>query len=278
MGRLAERRPLLRAAGLTVGYGPQVVVRDVDLTVSPGEVVALLGPNGSGKSTLLRSLLHLIAPLAGEVWLQDQPSEGMNVAERARRAAYVPQEERPAFGFTVGEVVLMGRTAYADGLFESPEDHAAARAAMMRTDTMALAGRRLDHLSGGERQRVLLARALAQEARLLLLDEPTSHLDPGHGVQLASLIREASGEGYGVLCAVHDLNWAAMTADRVVLLHEGRVALTGAVTEVMTSEALDAAYGVRFVRVAGDDGRPRLFPVTNWVLGSPGGAVHSTET
>jgi len=253
---------LLQAEGLSVGYGAVTVLSNVALSVAPGEVVALLGPNGSGKSTLLRSLLHLIPPIQGQVWLSGQASGAMKVEVRARLAAYVPQEERPAFGFTVAETVLMGRTAYADGLFESPEDHAAADAAMDRTGTRDLAPRRLDTLSGGERQRVLLARALAQSAPLLLLDEPTSHLDPGHGVHLSGLIRELASEGFGVLCAVHDLNWAAMTADRIALLHQGRLERTGTVNEVLGSETLDAVYGVPFQRIVAADGRPRLFPST----------------
>lgn len=240
--------PLVRCEGLKCGYPGRVVLEGVGFELAAGTVTVLLGPNGSGKSTLLKTLSKTLAPLAGTLTVCGDALHSLSFRELARRVAYVPQEEYPAFPFTVREIVLMGRLPYSDGLFETEEDHRAAEDAMRAADCLALADRPVTELSGGERQRGLIARALAQQAPALLLDEPTSHLDVGHQVEIVRLLRRLAEEGYGVLAALHDLNLAAALADRAILLANGRVGLEGPCAEVLASPQVDAVYGVRFRR------------------------------
>jgi iron complex transport system ATP-binding protein len=217
--------PAILASGLALGYPGHRVLTGIELTVRLGEVVALLGPNGSGKSTLLKAIAGAVRPEAGQLTVQGQEPARMDARSRARIVAYVPQKESPALDFTVRETVLMGRIAYSEGLVESGEDHRVAEDAMRAADCLQLAARRFRELSGGEAQRVLIARALAQEAPVLLLDEPTAHLDLSHQAGAAALVRHLAAAGKAVLVAVHDLNWAAMAADRaVVLSRKGRSA------------------------------------------------------
>lgn len=250
---------LLRCEGLRCGYPQRTVLTGVGFSLTRGTVTALLGPNGSGKSTLLKTLSKTLAPLAGTVWVGGTPLDDLSFPELARRVAYVPQDEHPVYPFTVREIVLMGRLPYGQGLFEDENDHAIATEAMAAADCLALADRPVTELSGGERQRTLIARALAQKAPTLLLDEPTSHLDVGHQVEIVRRLRNWAAEGYGVLAAVHDLNLAAALADRAVLLRDGAVGLEGTCDEVLSSPLVDEVYGVAFQRMDTRDGR-RMFP------------------
>ena len=243
-----EDRALLRAEAISAVLGGRSVVSQVTLTARPGETVGLIGPNGAGKTTLLRVLAGLTAPSSGHVWLGGKPLAGMKPAERARRIAYMPQfaERHP---FTALEAVLMGRYPHL-GRFEieGSQDLEAAFAAMRRTGTEPLAGRQLDTLSGGERQRVLLARALAQRADVLLLDEPTAALDLRHRLIAMEIIREevAARDALAVT-ALHDLSLAGRYCDRLVLLSDGRVLAAGTPAEVLTEENLRASFGVETV-------------------------------
>ena len=251
--------PLIQAVGLACGHDAPALT-GVDLAVAGGETVVLLGPNGSGKSTLLKTLAGLLPPLGGEIRLGDERLKGLKPRAIARRIASVPQDEETPFAFTVRGIVAMGRLARSDGLRDTPEDHAATDAAIRRADLAALAERPIAETSGGERGRVLVARALAGDAPLLLMDEPTAHLDPAHGAWIVRLVRELAGEGRGVVVALHDLNLAAAMADRAILLADGRVAMDGPTDAVLASDRLDAAFGTAFVRLHTPSGRAVLVP------------------
>lgn len=250
---------LLEAVGLACGHAAPVLT-DVHLTVGAGETVALLGPNGCGKSTLLKTLAGLLPPLGGSIRLGGDNLRGLRVREVARRVASVPQDETAPFAFTVRQVVAMGRLARSHGLLDTPEDAAATEAAMRRADCAHLADRPANETSGGERARALVARALAQDAPLLLLDEPTAHLDAPHQAWAARLVREAAREGRGVVVALHDLNLAAAMADRAVLLARGGVAMAGPADAVLASDRLDAAFGTAFDRLRSPSGRWVVVP------------------
>lgn len=250
---------LLEAVGLACGYDTPVLTQ-VDLRVEAGETVALLGPNGSGKSTLLRTLAGLLPPLGGTVRLGEDDLTGLKAREIARRVASVPQDEVAPFAFSVRQVVTMGRLARSNGLLDTPEDAAIAQAAIERADLWDLAERRADETSGGERQRALVARAIAQDAPLFLMDEPTAHLDAPHGAWIVRLARELAREGRGVIVALHDLNLASAMADRAVLLAGGGVAMDGPTETILTSVGLDEAFGTGFERLRTSGGRLVVVP------------------
>jgi iron complex transport system ATP-binding protein len=250
---------LLSCEDLSCGYDGRAVLESVSFSVRAGESVALLGPNGSGKSTLLRVVSKTLQPITGRVALAGRAVGSMSHLEVARLAAFVPQEETPQFPFGVRDVVTMGRLPHSAGLRDTPEDYAAATEAMRAADCLSLESRPVTELSGGERQRVLLARALAQATPLLLLDEPTAHLDIAHQLIVARMARQLAGAGKAVLSAVHDLNLVSSMASRVLLLGSGRLVLDAPVEEALSSPVLDEVYGVRFTRIRLDDGRLALF-------------------
>ena len=246
--------------GVTVRLGGRPVVREVTATVEVGEWVALLGPNGAGKTSLLRAIAGLLR-CHGVVSLNDVPAAALGRRERARLLALVPQEPETPPWLTVGEYVLMGRTPHLGPLArEGAADREAASRALARLDLEVLAERTLGTLSGGERQRVVVARALAQEAPIVLLDEPTAALDIGHqqhALELLDALR--ASEGLTLVAAMHDLTLAAQYADRVLLLDEGRVVAEGAPVDVLTEEALAEHYGAS-VRVVTVDDRIAVLP------------------
>jgi len=234
----------LEAERVGFAYGRRAVLDGVTLDVSPGELVGVIGPNGAGKTTLVRVLAGVLAPSTGVVRLAGRPLRSYRRREVARRLAVVPQDAHVQFPFTALEIVLMGRAAHLPRLgFPRPRDLAIARASMQRLEVGHVEDRSLDHVSGGERQRVLLARALAQEPDVLLLDEPTTHLDLRHQAGIHDVLRElVRTRGTAIVSVLHDLNLAAMYCDRLVLLAEGRVARVGSPAEVLTAEALSGAY------------------------------------
>jgi iron complex transport system ATP-binding protein len=252
--------PLLECVSVACGYPDREVLTNISFSLEAGSVTALLGRNGSGKSTLIKTISRLLKPIAGSVRIAGRDASQLGYKELARLVAHTPQDETPAFEFTVREIVLMGRLPHSDGLFESEEDHRAAERAMEMADCVHLASRPIRKLSGGERQRVLIARSLAQEAKLLLLDEPTSHLDPGHQLAIAQLLRDLASQGYGILAAVHDLNWASVLAERAILLSEGTIGLQGAMSDVLRSSILEKAYSVSFERIVDPSQTLRVFP------------------
>ena len=253
----------LRFEDVTFAYPGTPVFSGLDLAVPEGGIVAILGPNGSGKTTLVRLATAVARPQRGRVLLYGEPVHGLGAREVARRVAVVPQEEASVFSYRVDEVVLMGRTPWASGFgFDSARDREIAGKSLEAVHAAHLADRDLDEISGGERQRVLVARALAQEARLLVLDEPTSHLDLKHRVEMFRLLRRlCDTEGLTIVVISHDVNLAARFSDRLVLLAGGRVAAEGPPDEVLDSEILSEVYGtaVRVSRLSGD-GPPIVFP------------------
>ena len=254
----------LEAEGLAFAYTPgEPVLSGLSMVASAGRLTAVLGPNGSGKTTLLKVLVGLLAPSAGEVRLEGRPLAAQARADLARRLAYVPQETLAAVGFTVLETVLMGRSPHTGALgFESEADWRAAREALRRTETERFAERDLADLSGGERQRVIVARALAQEPDVVLLDEPTSFLDIRHQHGIYGLLRHLAGEGGKTVVAVsHDLSLAAAYADEVVLLSRGEVAAAGTPEAVLRPEVLQPVYETPVeVRTDETTGRPLILP------------------
>ncbi len=219
------------------------VLRDVSLKVESGQVLGILGPNGSGKSTLLRLLSGWLKPQQGEIELWGTPLARLKAHEIARQLAVVPQETHVDFPFTVMEMVLMGRAPYLGGLaLESATDVACAHEAMERMGVAHLASRMVQELSGGERQRVVLARALAQDTPVLLLDEPGAFLDLHHVVAIYDLLRDLAAEGRSIVTVLHDLNLAALYCDRVVLFCRGQVFCAGAPAEVITYANVTEVY------------------------------------
>jgi iron complex transport system ATP-binding protein len=241
---------MLEADDLAVGYDGREVLHGVSLTLHRGDFVGIIGPNGSGKSTLLRALAGVLPLQRGAVRLAGIPLGNYSARALARRLAVVPAVTAPAFAFSVREVVAMGRHPHL-GRFSSPgpTDNAAVEEALELADLLYLADRPVDRLSAGELQRVSIARALAQQPEVLLLDEPTAHLDLGHQMDtFALLVRLAREQGLAALCVSHDLNLAAEYCGRVLLLSTGRIAAEGAPTDVITEENLLAVYGT-LVRV-----------------------------
>jgi iron complex transport system ATP-binding protein len=238
---------------LAIGYRDREVGRGLDVSLAQGEVLALLGPNGSGKTTLLKTLLGLLAPLAGEAMIDNAPIASYSAAERARRIAYVPQSHTPSFAFTVETVVLMGRTAHGN-LFSAPSaaDREVAARALERFGIAALRSRPYTMISGGERQLVLLARALAQEPRFIVLDEPTASLDFGNQGKVIREMRALAAGGHGVLFTTHDPNHALRAADRAFLMRGGVRLAEGKVREVLTRSRLEDLYGTRVEALTDD--------------------------
>lgn len=241
--RDAQDAPLLAVTDLVAGYGRRPVLQGLTFCLRAEECAALLGPNGSGKTTLLRALSGVLAPWSGEVRLADRPLASLRPRERARRVAVVPQRGPCPEDLTAREMVLLGRYAHLSPWgWYGPGDHRAADCALAATDTTGLAHRRLHELSGGELQRVLLARALAQESPLLLLDELAAGLDLARMTGLFDLLERRRAAGACVLMAVHDCNLAALYATRLLGLREGRLAFDGPVRQVFTEENLSALY------------------------------------
>ena len=235
---------ILSGHNLSIGYRDRVVGSHLDISLRPGEVLALLGPNGGGKTTLLKTLLGLLPPKGGEVQLGGRPLTSYTARERARHIAYVPQSHAATFAFDVETIVLMGRTAHGN-LFSRPtaSDRAVAAHSLERFGIAHLRDRPYTMISGGERQLALLARALAQEPRFIVLDEPTASLDFGNQGKVMREIRSLAASGHGVLFTTHDPNHALRAADRAYLLRDGARIAHGAVGSVLTCEQLTALYG-----------------------------------
>jgi len=234
---------LLETRGLGFAYAQAPVLDDVCLNLHAGEMLGVVGPNGSGKSTLLRLLSGVLRPTRGEVRVRGRALSSYTRRDLCREIAVVPQDTMIEFPFSVAEVVLMGRSPHLGGFaFERHRDLEVARQAMRRTGVLGLAHRSIHEISGGERQRVVVARALAQETSILLLDEPTSFLDIRHEVEIYDLLHDVQAEGRGVLTVLHDLNLAALYCDRVLLLDRGRVVRSGRPAEVLTYAVLTEVY------------------------------------
>ena len=258
--------PLVRLRGVEAGYrsasGHRPVLRGVDLEVMPGELVGLMGPNGSGKTTLLRVLAGTLEVSAGRVDLAGRPIGAWSRAEIARSVAVLPQSTVLPEGFRVAEIVTMGRTPHATSWFGwGPDDRRAVADALRDADVEDLADRLVDELSGGERQRVLVALALAQEPALLLLDEPTTHLDVAHAASLlGGLARLQRVRELTVVVVLHDLVLASGWLPRLVVLDGGRVAADGLAADALSPEVVRRAYGVATDVAVTEAGRRIVVP------------------
>jgi iron complex transport system ATP-binding protein len=251
----------LRFDRVAVDLGAREVLRDVSLELAPGEVAGLLGRNGAGKTTLLRAATRSIGHRRGVIELLGKPVEALTRRELARDVAVVPQDLHVPFPFTVAELVLMGRAPHQPLLgFESHADVELTRAALERLGIEHLADRSSFELSGGERQLVLLARALVQQPRVLLLDEPTAFLDLSHRVLVLRIVRELARAGCAALVVSHDLALTARACDRLLLLHEGEIDAAGAPRDVLDAETLGRVFGLDAQIVAGPDGAPLVVP------------------
>jgi iron complex transport system ATP-binding protein len=234
---------MLKIQNLSVSYGPRQILHDISLNVQSGEVLALIGPNGAGKSTLIRAASGVI-PYIGQVRTNGDDFASLSPIQRARYIATVPQAISLPPAFTVWETVLFGRTPYLGFLGQpSKKDEEIAHQALERINALPLVDRRVGELSGGEQQRVLLARALCQTTPVLLLDEPTAHLDLQYQVSLLELVRDlAHRDNLAVLVALHDLNLAAHYADRIALMVAGNIKAIGSAKEVLQPELIQEAY------------------------------------
>jgi iron complex transport system ATP-binding protein len=247
---------MLAVESLAFGFPGRTVGREVSFTLGAGEVMCVLGPNGGGKTTLFRTVLGLLHKHSGAVKLENQDLESLSRAEIARRVGYVPQGHSAYFAYTVREFVLMGRTAHL-GVFSSPSDRdfAVATRALESLGIAELAGKPVTEISGGERQLALVARALAQEPKLLVLDEPTASLDFGNQVRVLQRISALAGSGISILFSSHDPDHAFLCARRALLLADGRVLEIGAPRDVIRADTLE-----------------RMYKVSVQVLALPGGA------
>ncbi|MGH6816437.1 MAG: ABC transporter ATP-binding protein [Hyphomicrobiaceae bacterium] len=235
----------LEAQALAFGYPERPVGRNVTLAVEPGEILCLLGPNGCGKTTLFKTVLGLLRPQGGTVRLDGADLTGLKRPEIARRIAYVPQAQGTAFPYTVLDVVLMGRVAHR-GLFAGPtkQDRNIARQALSELGIDDLASREVTRLSGGQRQLVVVARAIAQAAPLIVMDEPTASLDFGNQVVVLSEVKRLAGRGTGIVLSTHDPDHAFAVATRVILMRDGETIAEGPPDRVLTADRLKTVYGV----------------------------------
>ncbi|WP_342152803.1 ABC transporter ATP-binding protein [Methylorubrum sp. SB2] len=236
---------MLELRDLAFGYGAKTVGSGISLTLQPGETLCLLGPNGGGKTTLFKTMLGLLPPLGGRVLLDGADLATLPRRDIAKRIAYVPQAHAAFFPFRVREVVVMGRASRLSAFASpGPADHAAAERALTLLGIGHLSDRVYTEISGGERQLALIARALAGEPRLLVMDEPTASLDFGNQARVLGQVRRLSEHGIAVVLSTHDPGHAFLCADRVALLHGGRLAGLGAPAETVTPETLRLLYGV----------------------------------
>ncbi len=254
----------LQLAGISLSYGASRVVADVSFAATAGEFFIILGPNGAGKSSLLKLVAGIEKPDRGEIRVLDKPLSDFSTRDLAREVAMVAQQAPLDFPFSVADTVLMGRSPHLGLLgLEGEKDFTIAREAMRFTEVEHLAERRLDQLSGGERQRVMIARAICQEPKIILLDEPTTALDPAHQVRIMDLMERFRQEKKTTVIMVsHDLNLAAMYADRLLLLKEGKVVVIGSPAEVIVPDFIRQSYGCDLLIDENPLGKvPRAMPI-----------------
>jgi len=237
---------MLKIEELSVYYGDRQILKNIELEVNSGEVVALIGPNGAGKSTLIRAVSGVIPIRSGRVHVNGTDLTSAAPIQRAQQIAVVPQAVSLPPAFTVWETVLLGRTPYLNFLGQtSGRDQELTRRTLEQVDMLHLAESRMNEISGGEQQRALLARALAQATPVLLMDEPTAHLDLRHQLDLLKLISgQARGKKLTVLVALHDLNLASLFADRIAIIEDGHLCMAGSPDETLTTEILRRVYKV----------------------------------
>ncbi|MBL7197972.1 MAG: ABC transporter ATP-binding protein [Candidatus Omnitrophica bacterium] len=235
---------LLKVEGLSGGYGKETIINNISFKMKEGEFLGIIGPNGSGKSTLLRLLSRVLHPQKGTILFENKDITKLKLKDLCRKTAFVPQDTLISFSFSVWEIVLMGRIPHLQRLqFETKEDFAIAENALLLTDTLQLKEKKIDQLSAGERQRAIIAKALTQEPILLLLDEPTSHLDIGHQIEILDLLRQLNRERkLSIVMVLHDLNLASEYCNRIILLNNGEIFKNGAPNDVLTYQNIETVY------------------------------------
>jgi len=235
---------LLSVTGVCGGYRKETVIKDISLEINKGDFLGIIGPNGSGKTTLLRLMSRVLAAQKGDIFLEGRDIARMDLKQFCQKAAFVPQDTLINFSFSVREIVLMGRIPHLKRMqWETKRDLGIAQAALAMTDTLHLQEKMIDELSSGERQRIIIAKALAQEPSLLFLDEPTSHLDIGHQIQILDLLKKLNRQkGLTIVMVLHDLNLAGEYCNRIALLNQGRIFKQGSPAEVLTYQNIEAVY------------------------------------
>jgi iron complex transport system ATP-binding protein len=250
----------IEAANVSFGYDGGVTLTNLSFTVGAGEMVALIGPNGSGKTTLLKVLLGFLQPSSGAIALFNSPLSSYAPKERAKQIAYVSQQPTSSFPLTVFDLVALGRYPYASRFGLSSEDRAAVEDALERTHSKPLSARRFSTLSGGEQQKVLIARAMAQSAKVLLLDEPTLHLDLRYQVQILAALRELCRQKQvTVITVLHDINLVSIFADKALLLSAGRVYAFGPAKEVVSENTIKDQLAVDIKTITDPETGVRYF-------------------
>ena len=251
---------MLKVENISVSYGARLALNKVSLDLTAGSILGLIGPNGAGKTTLMRAICGVLPLQSGEIWIDGHDIRRLSAMGRARLMAVVPQANHLPPAFTAWETVLLGRTPYINFLGQvTSQDEQAARAAMERTHTVDLAQRRIGELSGGEQQRLLLARALAQGAPILLMDEPTTHLDLQYQYSLLEQVKKLAHEDHlTVLIALHDLNLVERYADRVAVLVSGELMALGKPAEVLTAPLLSNVYCIPLSVIQTRPGGPSI--------------------
>ena len=246
----------LNVEHLSFSYGKRPILQDVCFTAAPGEFLSVLGPNGVGKSTLFRCILGILTDYSGRITVDDTDLRSLSRQQQAKRIAYIPQIHRPTFGYTVLDTVLMGTTRQVS-LFSQPsaKQIEQAHAALQQLGVGELADRNFSHLSGGEQQLVLVARAIVQQADILIMDEPTSALDYGNQLRVLQKVKQLADDGYSVLLSTHNPQHAMSFATRILALAGGQVAAFGTPDEVLTTDLVRRLYGVEVSFVETAQGR-----------------------
>ncbi len=239
---------ILELRDISSGYQGKPVIEKIFFQVKKGEFIGLIGPNGAGKSTLFKTILGILKPEVGEVLYRGEPIGSMNLKERAKRIAFLPQIFEVKFSYTVKDFIAMGRFPYQDGLSShSSQDLKCIRDVIQRFSLTEIAHRRIDELSGGELQRVLFAQSIAQDPEILLLDEPTTHLDIGHQFEIMNILDDLNKDGLTVITILHDLNISAEYCSRIILMDKGRIVRDGEPSSVMDYNIIEEVYDARVV-------------------------------
>ncbi|MFC1624118.1 ABC transporter ATP-binding protein [Candidatus Omnitrophota bacterium] len=235
---------LLKVDRLFGGYGKESILKEISFCVEKGDFLGIIGPNGSGKSTLLRLMSRVLSPQDGAISFESKDIAKKRLKELCRKIAFVPQETLISFSFSVWEIVLMGRIPHLGRLqLEGKSDFIIAEKSLSLTDSLQLKQKKIDQLSAGERQRVIISKALAQEPILLLLDEPTSHLDIGHQVEILDLLKKLNrGTNLTIVMVLHDLNLASEYCNNIILLNEGRIFKKGTPSDILTYQNIETVY------------------------------------